>query len=288
MVISTFEHDYPIVGVKQTGEVYDCYICRNISGGGLCRIMSIKDRSLFAELAGWLTDNINSDSFTDYIEHFIYEDRFCIVMKYTEGITLSLKLATESLPLQERLELGRRLLERIVLQDMPDYFLAKCFDPDCMVISSDLSVSFNYPVFDITEDRSANGRECIEPVFRLLFAKELERKVPDIIMDFIRRLPELSKERMIDLYGEYYDMMLKLEGYDENSEQPKTFWYKLWDKIKKIFNVLKKIVIIGLIIASVCYLIYTIIDPGKNTDNNGHFTSIGTVNIEKGSPDTSG
>ena len=62
----------------------------------------------------------------------------------------------------------------------------------------------------------------------------------------------------------------------------------MMDKIKKIFNVLKKIVIIGLIIASVCYLIYTIIDPGKNTDNNGHFTSIGTVNIEKGSPDTSG
>ena len=78
MVISTNEHDYPIVGVKQRGEVYDCYICRNICGGGLCRIFSIKDRSLFAELAGWLTDNINRDSFTDYIEHFIFEGKFCL------------------------------------------------------------------------------------------------------------------------------------------------------------------------------------------------------------------
>ena len=82
-------------------------------------------------------------------------------------------------------------------------------------------------------------------------------------------------------------MMLKLEGYDEDSEQPKTFWYKLWDKIKKLINLLKKIVMIALIIASICYLIYTIIDPGKNTDNNGHFTSIGTVRIEKDSPETS-
>ncbi len=281
MVISTYEHDYPIVGVKQTGQVYDCYICRNSSGGGLCRILSIKDRSLFAELAGWLTDNINKESFTDYIEHFVFEDRFCIVMKYTEGITLSTKLATESLPLKERLELGRRLLERIVLQDMPEYFLSKCFSPECMVISSDLSVSFNYPIFDITTDRSANGRACIEPVFKLLFAKELERKVPDLITDFFTRLPELSQERMIDLYGEYYALMQKLEGYDENSEQPKTFWYKLWEKIKKLGKVLKKLVIYGLIIAALVYLIYTIINPEKNKDNKGHFSAIGTVTIEK-------
>ena len=93
---------------------------------------------------------------------------------------------------------------------------------------------------------------------------------------------------MIDLYGEYYAMMVKLEGYDEDSEQPRTFWYKLWEKIKKVFNLLKKFLMIGLIIASICYLIYTIIDPGRNNDNNGHFTSIGTVTIERDSPETSG
>ena len=283
MVISTYEHNYPIVGVKETSEVYDCYICRNISGGGLCRILCIKDRRLFAELAGWLTDNINKESFTDYIEHFIFEDKFCLVMKYTEGITLNTKLATESFPLRERLELGRRIIERIVLQDMPEYFLSKCLDPDCMVISSDLSISFNYPVFDIISDRSANGRECIEPILRLLFAKELERKVPDLIIDFFKRLPDLSQERMIDLYGEYYSMMMKLEGYDEDSEQPKTFWFKLWEKIKKVFNVLKKVIIAALILASIGYLIYIIIDPAKNNDNNGHFSSIGTLKIENDS-----
>ena len=281
MVISTFEHDYPVLGVKETNTVYNCYICRNISGGGLCRILSIKEKALFSGLTGWLTDTINKSAFTDYIEHFIFDDKLCIVMKYKEGISLSTKLETESLPFKERLELGRRILERIVLQDIPDYFLAKCFTPDCIIISSDMTVNFNYPIFDITVDRTANGRKNIEPVLRLLFAKELEKKVPDLLMDFFKRLPELTEERMIDLYSEYYSLMLKLDNYEENSEQPKTIWFKIWDAIKKVFRVLKKILIIVLILASIGYLIYTIMDPNKDQNSKGHFSSIGTLEIDK-------
>ncbi len=281
LIISTYEHDYPVVGVKESNEVYDCYICRNVSSGGLCRIMSIKDKRLFAELTGWLIEKINPEAFTDYIEQFIFEDKLCIVMKYTEGITLRTKLATESLPLKERLELGRKLLERVILQDIPEYFLAKCFSPDQMMITSDLNVSFNYPIEDIAQDRSADGRKNIEPVFRMLFARELERKVPDLLMKFFRQLPELTEARMIDLYSEYYALIGQLEKYDENGEQPKTFWFRLWEVLKKVFKVLKKILIIALILASVGYLIYTILNPGKNQNNDGHFSSIGTVEIDK-------
>ena len=58
MVISTFEHEYPIKGVKETNELYSSYICRNMSGGGLCRVLSIKDRELFPSLVSWLTDRL--------------------------------------------------------------------------------------------------------------------------------------------------------------------------------------------------------------------------------------
>ena len=50
--------------------------------------------------------------------------------------------------------------------------------------------------------------------------------------------------------------------------------------VKKIFKVLKKILIILLILASIGYLIYTILDPGKDKGSDGHFKSIGTVEIQ--------
>ena len=280
MIIRTFEHEYPVIGIKESTEKYDTFICRDVSGGGLCRIMSIKDSTLFADLVSRLTDTVNKEAFTDYREHFIYDGRLCIVMRYTQGVTLESKLSTESVPLKERLELGRRLLERVVLQDIPDYFLAKCFVPGQIIVAPDLSVSFNYPLEDIITDSGQNGRRNIINVFNRLFDHELRRKVPDILMDFLKRLPALTEQRMIDVYGEYYVLMGRLEGYNESDEQPGTFWFRLWDKIKKVFGVLKKILIFLLIAASVAYLIYVIADPRKNDASNGHFKTIGTVTIE--------
>ncbi len=280
MVIRTFEHEYPIIGVKENTEKYDSYICRDVASSCMCRIMSIKDRSLFPELASWLTDNIKREAFTDYREFFIYDDKLCIVMKYTEGTTLSKKLSTESVPLRERLELGRRLLEKIVLQDIPDYFLAGCMTPEQIVVEKDLSISFNYPIEDILTGREQNGRKNIETVFRLIFDRELQRKVPEVLMKFFEKLPVLLSGRMIDLYSEYYLLMGALEGYNENNDEPKTFWFKLWKKIRKILGILKKIVIFALIALSVWYLIYLIIDPDKNKSSNGHFHSIGLVEIK--------
>ena len=280
MIIRTSENEYPVIGVQNTAEQYDMYICRDVTAGGLCRIMRIKDSGRFAELVSYLTDAVNRDAFTDYREHFIDGDTLCIVMKYTQGITLGTKLATESVPFKERLELGRRILEKAVLQDIPDYFLSKCFTPEQIIIDSDMSVSFNYPIEDILGDRQQNGRENIDAVLRLLFAGELERKVPALLMDFFDRLPALSEQRLLDIYSEYYVLMGRLEDYDASDELPKTFWYRLWDKIKKLFGFLKKILILLLILASIAYLIYTIIDPNKNKDSSEHFKSIGTVQIQ--------
>lgn len=280
MNIRTSEKEYPIVGIKEQKEKYDVYICRDPATKELCSILSVKDCTLFPVLANWLTDNAGHDSFTDYRGFFIFNDQFCIVTKYSQGITLGSKLTTESVPLRERLEIGRKILEKIILQDIPDYFLSKCLSPDQIIIDNDLSVSFNYPVSDMIFDRSADGKNNIVSIFRLIFEHELLRKVPDILIDFITRLPELSQNSMIDLYSEYYILMNKLENYSDNDELPKTFWFKAWDVIKKIFKVLKVLLVIALIIASVGYLIYTIIDPDKNKNSNGHFPSIGTVTIE--------
>lgn len=280
MVIRTSDNEYPVIGVKENTEKYDIYICRNITGKGLCRIMSVKDSELFPELVSFLTDTVNPEAFTDYIEHFIDSGRLCIVMKYAQGITLETKLATESVPFRERLELGRKILEKAVLQDIPDYFLAKCFDPQQIIVEQDLTVSFNYPIEDIITDREQNGRKKIDTVLRLLFARELERKVPDLLMDFFARLPGLTEQRLLDIYSEYHALLSKLENYDADEEQPKTFWYKLWDKIKKILGVLKKILIFVLIVAAIIYLIITILDPFGNKDSSHHFKYIGTVEIQ--------
>ncbi|MBO4653280.1 MAG: hypothetical protein J5649_08205 [Lachnospiraceae bacterium] len=280
-MVSTFEHDYPITGVRETNEVYDSYLCRNVAGGGLCSILCIHDRSCFPSLVGWLTEVVDPRAFTDFIEYFNFNDDLCIVMKYKQGLSLEKKLATEALTLAERLELGRKILERAVLQEIPEYFLDKCFSPDCIMVEPDLTVSFNYPIEDIMGDRQCSVKDNIERVMRLLFDRELQRKVPTVLIEFIDRLPELTEGSIIDLYSEYYALCMALEGYGTDSELPRTFSFRFWEGFKKVFGKVKTVFIVLLVLVAFAYLFYTMFDPGKSKVKDPQFDRIGTVQIDK-------
>lgn len=281
MIIQTFEHDYPVSSVKEMNNVYDCYICGNANGGGFCQILAIKDKSRFADLMSWLTLTVNTATFTDYIEHFNFDDKLCIVMKHTQGISLRKKLMTESLSLSERLELGRKILERVVLQEIPEYFLAKCFNLDCIIVNSDLSVNFNYPIGDIMGDRSKEASDEIEAVLRALFVTELEKKIPNALVEFFDKIDELLDYNIIELYSVYYLMMSKVEAVETEAEEPKSIWYKIWDKTKKVLAVLKNILMITLVVLAVIYLLETINGTKSSTTMTSNFDTIGTVEIEK-------
>ena len=281
MVIYTYGHEYPVTSVQKTTDGYNCYICNDIVNGGFCRILSIKDKSIFPELVSWLSKTVDPSVFTDYIEHFIFEDTLCIVMKYTQGVTLADKNDTEPMSLRERLELCRKILERAVLLDIPDYFLDKCMDTQNIIVGSDMSVNFNYPIEDITVMRDGAAMKRVEMLLRIMFAREIERKVPDELMTFFDRMPELMGSNMIELYSRYYMMMTRIIERDAGDEEPKSIWYRIWDKLKKTWSVLKKVLMFLLLAVALFYLIFTINTSGNSSNKAKTFDSIGTVTIDK-------
>ena len=281
MTIYTYGHEYPVTSVQKDTDVYSIYICTDSVNGGFCRIMSVKDRSLFPELVGWLSGAVDPSVVTDYIEYFMFDDTLCIVMKYTQGTTLADRMDTESANLRERLELCRKIFERAVLLDIPDYFLDRCLDTGNKIVAPDLTVSFNYPIEDIIESRACQPMVKAEKLLRLIFAKEIERKVPDELMAFFDEMPELMNADKIELYSRYYSMMTAIVERDAGEEEPKSFWYKLWEKIKKIWSKLKKILMFLLLAAAVVYLIFTVNTSGSSKTKQPNFDSIGTVTIDK-------
>ena len=281
MVIYTYGHEYPVTSVQKTTDEYNCYICTDSVNGGFCRIISIKNKALFPELVSWLSKTVDPSVFTDYIEHFIYDDMLCIVMKYTQGVTLADKNDTEPMSLKERLELCRKILERAVLLDIPDYFLDKCMDTGNIIVSADLSVSFNYPIEDIIVMRDGAAIKRTEMLLRLMFAREIERKVPDELMKFFDEMPDLAGANMIELYSRYYMMMTRLIERDAGDEEPKSIWYRIWDKLKSLWAVIKRVLMFLLLAVAVVYLIFTINTSGSSTKQSKTFDSIGTVTIDK-------
>ena len=281
LIIYTYGHQYPVTSVQKTNETYDVYICNNPENSGFCRIFRLKDKSEIPELVAWLSEKVNREVFTDYLEHFMFEDSLCIVMKYTQGITLADRNDTEAQPLKERLELFRKILERAVLLDIPDYFLDKCFDPHNIIVSSDLTLNFNYPIEDITEQKECAPIAKAQIFFRTMFENELERKVPDELIKFYKEMPELGGKGMIDLYSKYYIMMTALIERDAGNEEPKSIWYKIWDKIKKFWAFFKNILMLALLGLVLAYLIFAVKSSGSSKKKEPNFDSIGNVIIDK-------
>ena len=281
MVIYTYGHQYPVTSVLESNDKYDVYICNDSESNGFCRVLRLKDKSEIPDLVAWLSEVVDRDVFTDYMEHFMFEDSLCIVMKYTQGIILTDRIDTEAAPLRERLELFRKILERAVLLDIPDYFLDKCFEPKNIIVSADLTVNFNYPIEDITGQKERAPIAKAQHFFRTFFAREIERKVPDELMDFYKQMPELGGAGMIELYSKYYMMMSSLLERDAGNEEPKSIWYRLWNRIKKIWKVVKKLLMIGLLVAAFVYLVFTIKNSGSSKNKEPNFDSIGNVKIDK-------
>ena len=280
-MIYTYGHEYTVSSVQKTTGEYDCYICDDPVNGGFCRIISIKNKMLFPELVRWLSETVNPSVFTDYIEHFIYKDTLCIVMRFTQGVRLAEKLDMEAMPLAERLELCRRILERGVLLDIPGYFLDRCLDESSIIVSNDLTVSFNYAIDDISSTRECDPMRKVERLMRIMFARELERKVPDELIAFFNEMPELMKTDIIEFYSRYYMMMSKLTERDAGSEEPKSIWFRIWNRLKKLWSVIKRVVMFLLLAAAVVYLVFTINTSGSSNKKSPNFDRIGTVIIDK-------
>jgi len=284
VVIHTFEHEYPVTHVREIDGSSECYICRNESAGGLCRILAISDKSLYGSIIPGLADAAANSAFTDFIEHFIFDDMLCIAMGYTQGVTLRDRLDTEGYTLPEKLELGRRILERMILCELPDYYLTKCADVSSIVVDSDMTLHFNYDIDDVKDAHTytrAGAMEKVAALIRTFFAREEENYVSAELTAFLSELPRhIEAGDLVALYGAYHEMMQKATASDAKPAGEDSFWHKLWEKCKKLGGVLRRVLMVLLLIAAAVYLIYTIGETKNDGTKHTNFTKIGTVEIK--------
>lgn len=284
MLIQTFEREYKVISHVLANDVGYIYIGKDVSADQEYTILRLKDRSVVPELMVYLTTNIQPRIFTDYIEHFVFEEDFYIVLKYYRGVTLSEKLKNEYCSLNERLKIGAKILERIVLLDMPSYFLSNCLIEDRIVVKPSLDVYFNYVPSDISSFAAADDTAVLKAVTVLinkLFADELAKQSVPPINEFCLVLQNEQFFDSIELYKLYMQMYREAQLISEEEVQkPKSKWFLLWERVKKLIKILKKLLAALLLILAIVYLIQTIdraIHPVIK--NEKHFEYIGTVRI---------
>jgi hypothetical protein len=286
LLIQTFERAYKVISHVLTTDAGEIYICRDVSEDREYTVLRLKDRDIVPGLIQYLTTRINNRTFDDYIEHFVFEDDFYLVLQYYRGVSLSEKLNSEHSSLKERLKLGAKILEKMVLLNMPSYFQKNCLTEKLIIVKPSLDISFNYLPSDIRDFAAADDRAVLQAftgIFEKLFADELAKQSLPPLNQFYSSLQIERQLDYIELFRQYTQMCREAESFpEEEIQKPKSRWFLLWERVKKLLLGLKKLLMAVLIILAVGYLIYTIdkaVNPTVKLQK--HFDYIGTVKIQE-------
>ncbi len=285
MLIQTYEHSYQVISHILSNELGEIYICRDIATDLECTLLRIKDKEIVPGLMVYL-NNCIKDSFLDFITRFVFEGDLCLVFRYHRGITLANKLTNEYCSLSERLMMGKKIWDKVLLLEMPPYFLKNCLSGGNIIVSPSLDIAFNYMPYDIHDFAAADGRAVLKAftlVFNMLFADELRLESAPPINQFHLTLQRELEPDYIELYKQYIQMSREVELIpEEEIKKPKSRLFLLWERMKQHFKVFKRFLGVALLVIAIIYLAYTVSDfvnPKNNPVTN--FDSIGTLKIDQ-------
>lgn len=224
-----------------------------------------------------------SGNFQDYMESFLWQDSLFMVFARREGTPLSQWLAHETHPLSLRLEVGKHLLERFLLLNMPEYLLEGILNEECILVTESLQVVLRYePETSIGRNRRSEEQIGLQfyQVFFRLFQEEASRQLCKEIPDFLEQIRQKPYEDVFHIY-QCYDRLLGCLTGKADCLQP--FGWK--ERLNRLGEGLKKIgeglLVPVLIVAGMAVLIYGICCPAGEEPEEFRFEQIGTLEIQK-------
>lgn len=284
MIIETLETKYEVIRYLYSDRHIERYICRVEDGDDTFTCIRIKEKKWIVSVMEFLMGQLENRDFTDLSACFVNEEHLYIMMRYTEGILLEEKLSYEETELEERLELAKAILDRLLLQNMPDYFMNDCLQLSRIHVSPGMSIGFEYELAGITDyekTRFADVESRVAKIMELLFADELSKKTLPAMEKYIKSLKKNGYRDLMEMYTVYDELYKAILAMDESElVTPRTGRFRAWERFKKIMRPVKKIVAVLLILGSIGFLIWTAYTSSQDGNSSKVFEYIGSVEIK--------
>lgn len=284
MMIQTLGKSYEVLQYEHSDSNMERFLCREETSNERCTIVQVRNKMWIMKAMEFLMIQLENHHFTDFMSCFAGEESLYIVMAYAEGISLAEKLQNEDCLLEERLVMGKNILQKILIQDMPDYFLQECLSGENVILTPGLEVGFRYRLSGISgydKVKYVHVLKGLGRLFELLFSREIKQKMIPPLNQFYHSMATGKYKDMLEIYRAYTEMWKMVQNMpSEDIQMPKTWLFSLWDKVRKVFVPLKKILAFLLMLCAVLFLIYTVRRQMQEDGEKRIFEYIGTLEIQ--------
>lgn len=283
MEIHTFDTVYFVIHSGKTKGQMPVYLCRKESDGQLYQLFAMKKQFIRKETISFLNEQLQNKEFDDFSDLFLYQEQLFAAIRYYADSSLEEK-KEENLEFEERLEIGRQILERFLITKMPAFFCCQCLDPERILLTDSLEVHFSYTLDKVGIAAAVTMQDFWNAFADFLeeeWSKELTNQIVDGLSQYISflRLAEHKTEELV--YRKYLLMREKLIQIPrEERNRSRSHLFLLWDKNKKRISAVKKILAFLILLAALVYFIYTVWEqkqPDGGSEKLIHY--IGTLSV---------
>lgn len=288
MVIQTPDRSYQIISRRNDRETFEILLGRNPETEDIVYTLLrfLKPEEIHLILERNLLQKEITGNFVDYKESFLWQDSLIMVFVHRQGISLEQWLAKEPVPLSQRLEMGKHLLERLLLLNMPEYLLCGILNPECILITDAMEIVIQYePTENILIGLEQGSSDVLHKyfydVFTLLFQKEEKEQSSKELHSFLERLQKEPYQDVFYIYQIYDRMQDELLGRGNINQLVPNTWLNQWkERGLRLLAFGEKILPLLAVVIAMAVMIYLITHPQQEEAEPFIIDQIGTLQIQ--------
>ncbi|MBQ1423441.1 MAG: hypothetical protein IIY96_03260 [Lachnospiraceae bacterium] len=286
MIIRVLDQNYFVQETIPSEDGLVQYVCTNVSedDGRICRIVRIPLQDVKPALIEYLADIFREGQFRELIQYANEAGYLHVVTDCGPAKARSLKdrLEKDVIPLKERLAMGEKFLKQLILSNVPVFFAQSAMDTAHVLFTDADECSFVFELEHLERFADADKEKMLkgtESVLSGLFAKELDQQKLPEMQAFLDRIVQGEYSGTLSLYQAYRSVEAELRDVDEDSLEPKSFLWRLWDKIKLLASHAEKLFIVVVFAIAIAYLVWSVRNLLKPTVQRDIYPSIGDERI---------
>lgn len=253
------------------------YIFKTPTEDCFYKVLVQEKSSIDGQTIAFLSEQTKNKPFTDFVDYLNDFDNLYVFMQYHEHQTLKDRLALEVCTLAERVEIAKRLLEKIIVLNIPPYFSRGALDVEHIQVSRAGEIFFDYNMQDLQKAHRAKEGQSLRnlaALFEILFQKELDREIMPELETLIYAMKYGQITQVTDVFAQFYPIYRKENPTSESHGLREKIVAK-FQKLLKHLTLLTKILVIALAV----YYLYATLQAYFTYDYNLNFTQIGIFNI---------
>lgn len=272
------DREYLIVREVEQSAQGTQYILKDATQNCFYKVLVQQKDSISGSIITFLSDQIKNKPFTDFVDYMNDFDHLYVFMRYQSHQTLAQKIELEVCPLAERVEIAKKLLEKIIVLNIPPYFSYGALDAQHVQVSRTGEILFDYNLqnlhnaFRVKEGQSIRR---LAELFRWMFAKELDREIMPELETLLYEMEYGQITHITDIFARFYPIYRKENPASESHGLREKILAK-FQKFLKYTVVLTKILVVALAI----YYLYASIEAYVTYDYYTNFSQIGVFQVE--------